>query len=117
MFKKGESGNNKGRPKMSESEKQAKKDFISKLKQYSPLALETLIDVMKSDTAKSADKVRAAEFVIEKTYGKDFYVYDDNNQDQEQQINLVIKHIRRERQGENKSVVDEVDECENEEDW
>lgn len=64
-FKPGQSGNPGGRPKLP-------RDLREKLKQNSANAFEYLAAVVMGNEPKArvADRIRAAEILIERTYGK-----------------------------------------------
>lgn len=62
-FAKGKSGNPGGRPKLPEELKEA-------FKALAPKAVETLASIMSNDNAKDSDRVRAAEVILDRGYGK-----------------------------------------------
>lgn len=62
-FVKGSSGNAGGRTKLPDDLKQA-------FREASPMALETLKRVLLDEDAKDSDKIRAAEIVLDRAYGK-----------------------------------------------
>lgn len=89
-FKKGESGNLKGRPKISDKDKELKKKFIQQMKAYAPEALETLFDIMQ-DT-KSKDRLKAATYIIDKCFGSNFVAIDNDKTINDN--NLVVRIVR-----------------------
>jgi len=62
-FQPGQSGNPSGRPKIPEDVKQA-------FKEASMDACNTLISIANDKTAKDADRVRAAEAILDRAWGK-----------------------------------------------
>lgn len=65
-FAPGCSGNPSGRPRMLEVEAQTKREMCG----LTPLAVQTLRDVLESETVKPELKIRAAEIVLDRTCGK-----------------------------------------------
>lgn len=72
--------------------KQRKQDFNSKLKAYSPVALDNVIKI--AETSFSAEtKLKANMFLIEKAVGKNYSVLEHNNDaehNKQTQITLQI---------------------------
>lgn len=62
-FVKGQSGNPNGRPKMP-------KDLKEAFKAASPKALEILKKILADPEAKDGDRLRAAEIILDRAYGK-----------------------------------------------
>jgi hypothetical protein len=62
-FKPGQSGNPAGRPKMP-------KDLKEAFKAASPKALEILKKILADPAAKDNDRLRAAEIILDRAYGK-----------------------------------------------
>ena len=62
-FKPGQSGNPSGRPKIPEDVKAA-------FKELTPQAVETLKGIMLNPLAKDADRIKAAEIIMDRGYGK-----------------------------------------------
>lgn len=62
-FKKGESGNPGGRPKIPEDIKQAFKDLT-------PAAIATLTEIVNCKSAKHSDRIKAAEIILDRGWGK-----------------------------------------------
>lgn len=59
----GQSGNPGGRPKMSPEMKEA-------LSRFGPRAIEILTSIAENTRAKDADRIRAAEVLLDRYYGK-----------------------------------------------
>jgi hypothetical protein len=62
-FKKGVSGNPNGRPKTPQ-------EFKEIVKANTVLAVNTLLQIMSNPKAKDSDKIKAAEVIIDRAYGK-----------------------------------------------
>ena len=62
-FQPGQSGNPSGRPKVPEDVKAA-------FREHTHEALETLVRIINSETSKDADKIRAAEIIMDRAWGK-----------------------------------------------
>lgn len=58
--------------------KQRKQDFNSKLKAYSPVALDNVIKIAESSFSAET-KLKANMFLIEKAVGKNFSLLEQNN--------------------------------------
>lgn len=86
----------RGRPSMCRGTKQRKQDFNSKLKAYSPTALDNVIKI--AETSFSAEtKLKANMFLIEKAVGKNFSLLEHNNDaehNKQTQITLQIVEPR-----------------------
>lgn len=59
--------------------KQRKQDFNSKLKAYSPVALDNVIKIAESSFSAET-KLKANMFLIEKAVGKNFSLLEQNNE-------------------------------------
>lgn len=83
----------RGRPKMCRGTKQRKQDFNSKLKAYSPTALDNVIKI--AETSFSAEtKLKANMFLIEKAVGKNFSLLEhDNKTEQNKQTHVTLQII------------------------
>jgi hypothetical protein len=66
-FKKGNSGNPRGRPKMTKEEKEQREQFKELLKNSTVEALESIIEIANSKAHK--DKFNACKYIIDKAYG------------------------------------------------
>lgn len=76
--------------------KQRKQDFNSKLKAYSPTALDNVIKIAESSFSAET-KLKANMFLIEKAVGKNFSLLEQNNeteQNKHTQITLQIVEPR-----------------------
>jgi hypothetical protein len=62
-WQKGQSGNPSGRPAMPEAIKK-------KLKDLTPDAVDTVEQIMKDPKARPADRLKAAEMILDRVYGK-----------------------------------------------
>jgi hypothetical protein len=85
-FKKGQSGNPNGRPKLPDLKEVMAKALSSE--KNGKAAIEEIIDAMKAKAAKG--DVRAAEFLFDRGYGK---ATQDINMRQEGTAQIVIKVI------------------------
>lgn len=68
-FKPGQSGNPGGRKKVPD-------DIKAAFRELTPKAVETLKGILLSDTAKDADKIKAAEIIMDRAYGKPLQAMD-----------------------------------------
>lgn len=68
----------RGRPKMCRGTKQRKQDFNSKLKAYSPVALDNVITIAENSFDANT-RLKANMFLIEKAVGKNFSLLEQNN--------------------------------------
>ncbi len=69
-FRPGESGNPAGMPPMSEEKKQARREVREILKAAAPDAAALLLRIMKDENAKPELRLRCAESVIDRVYGR-----------------------------------------------
>lgn len=69
-FIKGNIANPSGRPKVPIEVREA-------LKLASPQALQVLINIMNNEEAAHKDRINTACYILDKTYGKNFQVYKD----------------------------------------
>ena len=62
-FVKGVSGNPGGKPKQ-------ENEIIRLCRDASPMAVQAIINILERDDASNQDKLRAAEFIVNRAYGK-----------------------------------------------
>lgn len=67
-FKKGVSGNPKGRPKLSEDQK----DALTKIKELAPMAVDVAEKLLKDGDVAPAVKVKLIDMILDRTYGKPY---------------------------------------------
>ncbi|MBT9764456.1 hypothetical protein GPK73_08375 [Coprococcus comes] len=68
-WKKGQSGNRTGRPKLNEVEKQNVSYFKKQLKKYSVSALEELFELMANSVNQDI-RYKCATYILDRCYGK-----------------------------------------------
>lgn len=68
----------RGRPNICRGTKQRKQDFNSKLKAYSPTALDNVITIAENSFDANT-RLKANMFLIEKAVGKNFSLLEQNN--------------------------------------
>ncbi|VUW92552.1 Uncharacterised protein [[Ruminococcus] torques] len=83
----------RGRPNICRGTKQRKQDFNSKLKAYSPTALDNVIKI--AETSFSAEtKLKANMFLIEKAVGKNYSVLEhDNKTEHNKQTQITLQIV------------------------
>ena len=69
-FVKGCAGNPKGRPKIPQ-------EVRDMFKAASPKALEVILEIMNNENAADKDRKDCAVYVLDKTFGKNFQVFKD----------------------------------------
>lgn len=89
-FKKGQSGNKKGRPKLDEVEKQNVAYFKQQLKRYSVVALEELYDLM-CNSFNPEIRYKCATYILDRSYGKDFVAEKAEDDNKNIKIQLFVK--------------------------
>lgn len=69
-FEKGKSGNPAGRQKMTEEEKEARRDALEMFTKAAPDAAAFLIGLVKNEEAPTKERRQAAEVVLDRALGK-----------------------------------------------
>lgn len=82
----------RGRPNICRGTKQRKQDFNSKLKAYSPTALDNVIKIAESSFSAET-KLKANIFLIEKAVGKNYSVLEHDNKTEQNKQTHVSCHI------------------------
>lgn len=89
-WKKGKSGNIKGRPVLNEVEKQNVSYFKQQLKKYSVPALEELFELM-TNSMNQEIKYKCATYILDRCYGKDFVAERLEEQSKDIRIHLITR--------------------------
>lgn len=74
-FKAGESGNKKGRPRMTAQQKNERERFIRLLRENTVSALESIVEIASDD--RNRDRLKACQYLIDKAYGNTAFLVDD----------------------------------------
>lgn len=88
-YKKGISGNPKGRPKQTKEEKTQKEEFLKLLRSATVPALETIISIAMDSRDKN--RLKAATYIIDKCYGNAALLLEEN--DQQLKIEIVTHRV------------------------
>lgn len=84
----------RGRPNICRGTKQRKQDFNSKLRAYSPVALDNVIKIAESSFSAET-KLKANMFLIEKAVGKNFSLLEqDNETEHNKQTHVTLQIIQ-----------------------
>lgn len=70
-WQKNQSGNPKGRKRLTEKEKEQKEEFVKLLKSSVPEALKILLEIMHNENALSRDRIACARTILERAYGNE----------------------------------------------
>lgn len=103
IFQKGQSGNEKGRPKNTVEQKEDREQFQALLRRATVPALESIISIACDD--KSRDRFNACKYIIDKSYGAStaFLVPDEPDEP------ITIRIVRHQSEKRNDNEWDEDD--------
>ena len=90
-WKKGQSGNKKGRPRLNEIEKQNVEYFKEQLKKYSVDALDVLHKLLLESFNQDI-KFKCAKYILDRTYGTNFVAEQNIETDKELKVVLISKN-------------------------
>ena len=83
----------RGRPSMCRGTQQRKQDFNSKLKAYSPTALDNVITIAENSFDANT-RLKANMFLIEKAVGKNYSVLEhDNDAEHNKQTQITLQIV------------------------
>ena len=86
---KNQSGNPKGRKKMTEEEKQKKEKFTQMLKASVPEALKILLEIMCNVNALNRDRISCARVILERAYGSTPLLLNAEKEDDFVEIRII----------------------------
>lgn len=91
----------RGRPVLNEGQKDIREKFKVALKKASPKAIKTILEIMQDSTCRSVDRLRAAEFILQHTFGTDFQAIEPSEHDKELAVHIIsVKTKQKEREQE-----------------
>jgi len=90
-FVAGESGNKKGRPRMTAQQKDERERFKDLLRGNTVLALKAIIEIACDE--RNRDRLKACQYLIDKAYGNTAFLVDDSNAEPFT-INIVRSRVR-----------------------
>lgn len=110
---------NKGRPVLNEKEKDIREKFKEVLKKQSPAALRVVVEIMNDPTNRAWDRLRAAEFILKHTFGEDFVVLEQeqNQSDRTLEVRLISVCGRKKQENETKQSGESLINLEDEKEW
>lgn len=85
-FVAGESGNKKGRPKMTAQQKNERERFVNLLRENTVFALEAIVEIASDE--RSRDRLKACQYLIDKAYGNTAFLVDEG-------VSELVVHIVR----------------------
>ena len=91
----------RGRPVLDERQKDIREKFRDALRKASPKAIKTILEIMQDSTCRSVDRLRAAEFILQHTFGTDFQAIEPSEHDKELAVHIIsVKTKQKEREQE-----------------
>lgn len=100
-FVEGRSGNPKGRPKMSDDEKEQREEFKRLLRTATVPALRSIIEIANSKCSK--DRFAACRFIIEKAYGSSAVFLSEGAEDIEPVQIIITPYHKKDDEAEDKN--------------
>lgn len=88
-WQKEQSGNPKGRKRLSEEEKQNREEFNNLLKASTTEALEIILDIMRNTRALNRDRISCAKVILERAYGNLPLLAETEDEDNVIEIRIV----------------------------
>lgn len=88
-WQKNQSGNPKGRKRLSEEEKQQREDFVKLLKSSVPETLDILLEIMRNENALNRDRISCARVILERAYGNEPLLLSDEEDNNILEIRII----------------------------
>lgn len=95
-FKKGVSGNPKGRPKMSDDEKSQREEFRALLRTATVPTLQAIIEISQSKCNK--DRFNACKYILDRCFGTNAVFFGEGADDIEP-VQIIITPYHKEDEG------------------
>ena len=88
----------RGRPVLDERQKDIREKFRDALRKASPKAIKTILEIMQDSTCRSVDRLRAAEIILQHTFGTDFQAIEPSEHDRQFSVNIVTVSRKKQEQ-------------------